>query len=164
MGCHTWFYKKKILEDFDEQFLKEKNLAFANKEISFAKEQYKTNKEEIIFWKKYERFYEKYLNKVEQLTKLELISGYLSSLDISHSEFNGILYEKTEYYNLFRTTDYEAPILYSLEETLKFISDNNLKGETYFCDEKKKIVEREIDFNLIKEFWEKHPDGLISFG
>ena len=60
----------------------------------------------------------------------------------------------------------DAPNLQSLEETIEFIKNNSDEcfGNSGWISEKKKCVTFEINFNNIKEFWIKYPNGLITFG
>lgn len=61
-------------------------------------------------------------------------------------------YEEVNYGNdLFRGLDYDAPNLYSRKETLNYIKNN-----------KDKVID--VNYDRIKEFWNKYKDGMIDFG
>jgi hypothetical protein len=67
-----------------------------------------------------------------------------------------------DFHDLFRINDYPTIELHSLEETMAFIDKRqrarDLDKKIHFLDPK------EETFELLKEFWEKHPDGMINFG
>lgn len=83
---------------------------------------------------------------IEWLIKHSLSYGF----NILHYE-NGVLYEEIdEFHDLFRVGDYPETTLHSFEETTEFIENNKVKGDIYWDE--------------LKKFWEKYPDGLITFG
>jgi hypothetical protein len=154
MGCHTWFYKK--LNSKEEELKKEILFKLYELRKTFIKNKkllsYITND---IFKIKNKKMSKKFLYKIY--------------VNIPHDNlktiFNNNIYEKVnEFHDLFRTNDYNSPILISFEETLNFINLNNLKGISYFSEEEKRIITEEPDFKKIKEFWNKYPDGIIEFG
>ena len=75
-------------------------------------------------------------------------------------KFKGKYYiEDTNVHDIFRTTEYPSDILLSEKDTLEFI--NNKEN---VCSNSKDINSGKVDLELIKEFWEKFPNGLIEFG
>lgn len=151
MGCHTWCYtpidipeKEKIKEflfDLYEDYLN----SFNNRWKNIIKNRIHKLKEDKI---SYNLLIEWYFNR----------SGF--------TEENGKYYTVTEYHDIFRCSDYDAPNLHSFEETLDFIKNNPDKcfGNSCWSEDEQKIVKLDIDYETIKEFWIKYPNGLITFG
>lgn len=166
MGCHTWFYKKLTLPTVDKEVMLSTIENFFNTERKYGKEQVKLNrynKRERILWGKYERFFKKALRNLNNFDDTELMSEYLIATNVKHNEVNGIFYEDVDYHDLFRHSDYNAPILYSFEETMSFIEENNCTGISYFNEDGVFITEKP-DIEKIKSFWDENPDGIIEFG
>jgi len=65
---------------------------------------------------------------------------------------NNIFYINSEYHDVFRIGDYPEDVLYSYEECLEYIKQYELKHN---------II---VDVYRLKEFWDKYPDGIITFG
>lgn len=61
----------------------------------------------------------------------------------------GVMFVETEFHDLFRIGGYPETQLFSLDETIDFIGQNQLK---------------KVDYLSIFKFWQKYPDGLIEFG
>lgn len=154
MGCHTWFYqklnktekeiKKEILFNLYESrklfFKNKKLLSYINNDIFKIKTKKLVKKE----------LYEIYVNTPQETLK---------------TVFKNDLYEKlNDFHDLFRTDNYNSPVLTSIEETLYFIKKNNLKGISYFSEKENKIITEEPNYEKIKYFWNKYPDGIIEFG
>ena len=55
-----------------------------------------------------------------------------------------------EFHDVFREIGYPENILNSLEETLKYIKDNN-------------CIKFEFTDDRLKQFWSKYPNGKIEF-
>jgi hypothetical protein len=69
---------------------------------------------------------------------------------------NKVNFEKQltcEFHDVFRTSDYDGAELYSLKETIDYISD-----------EKNGCLIMENTVELLNEFWDKYPEGVIEFG
>lgn len=69
------------------------------------------------------------------------------------------VFEK-RFHDIFRIHDYEANPCYSLEETLKLCDKYNVDWDKMY--EKTDIKMNNKD--LLIEFWETYPDGIIEFG
>ena len=68
-------------------------------------------------------------------------------------EHNGVYYEEVEsYYDIFRIRSYPKKVLLSKEETLRYITNTE-----------REIVMYEDSVDLLEEFWEKYPNGMITF-
>jgi hypothetical protein len=63
-------------------------------------------------------------------------------------------------HDLFRAAYHEGVYLLSLEETLKFVEDNKDEICSYFYNE----VTKKDWKDLLTDFWNKNPDGVIEFG
>ncbi len=68
--------------------------------------------------------------------------------------FKGKSYIQVTTHDLFRVPHYPDDKLGSYRETLSFIESNSKR--VYFPDD---LLEERL-----KEFWNKYPDGLITFG
>lgn len=169
MGCHTWFYKELKKPDLTNFEIKNKiinnienvTLPFLNKllkETSDKKEEIEL-KEEIYLTK----IHLKQIIDISLKDEYKLLHAYYDMLDINFTSYNGKFYENTEYQDIFRHRNYEAPTLTSLNDTLEFIKIHNCKGNCYF-DKNDKLINEEINFDKLKEFWNKYPNGIIEFG
>ena len=151
MGCHTWCYTpieipekeeiKNFLFDLYEDYLQ----SFKDRWKNIIKNRiHKLKEDKIPIWQLEEWYFDR--------------RGFTKE--------NGKYYMETEYHDIFRCNDYDAPNLHSLEETIEFIKNNSDKcfGNIGWVPEKQKCVAFEINFDNIKEFWTKYPNGLITFG
>lgn len=160
MGSHTWFYNKnnRTLEEAKDLYVK--NL---EKDTEFIKNILKDDNYGGYDWKEYYEEmnidnYEDFLNdqlksnrnKINNINDLSEEQIYKSQTETS-IYVNGKFYTMVEdFHDLFRT-NYNNTKLFSLEETLKFIKENNCS--VYDYTEKR-----------LKEFWNKYPNGVIDFG
>lgn len=151
MGCHTWCYTpiEKPDKDKCKEFLlvlyKDYLESFSGRWKNIIKNRiHKLNEDKIP----YELLIEWYFDR----------SGF--------TEENDKYYMETEYHDIFRCNNYDAPNLHSFEETLEFIKNNpdGCFGNYYWSENKQEFIETAIDFETIKEFWNNYPNGLITFG
>lgn len=158
MECHTWFYKRveipsktKMIEYISE--IMNKNIEFYNRLInkrdSFDEELLKLYPEWTVNY------------AIEKLKLLEeekyLISKNNENLIKSYCEYsnhlyvNGNLYKNVkDFHNEFIDDSYPQICLFSLEDTIKYINNNNC---ITYIDTNKRLI----------EFWEKYPNGMIKF-
>jgi hypothetical protein len=168
MGCHTWFYKKVDLT-LDEFY--EKEIKSVKKDLNYSlKTQEKVDKLGINEYLKqnpnspwevkdlrnlhYDINNTKYVLSVLESRTLNL-NDYLEDTFSYYVYIEGKgFYVDTDYHDLFRIYGYPEDKLFSLKETLDFITKY----------EKENDVKVEVEMNLLKEFWDEFPDGMIDFG
>lgn len=195
MGCHTWFYRKieRTQEEANESCIKglkkSRRLSwkiFKNptgyRGINWE-ENCDSNKENClksisILNRKIKAIYNGYYKKA--------VWNHQSDKDLTvYIKGKGLYIENTEFHDLFRRGGYPEDRLFSYEETIKYLEDNDsIITYGYFqrshqdipcinglCNGEKPTwfeVDREIgkteSLELIKEFWNKYPDGMIQFG
>jgi len=172
MGCHTWFFKKvepqptyeevrerylhhlKIEMGYHERFLsgtlsEEEEFLFENftKEISLHHLSVLSRKYRIV-----EGRYCK-LATMRHYRNTELNAPEFSDKDLQ-------FYEDVEgTHDIFRIGGYPEDELFSMEETLEFLNnhDDEIFSRQYSCA-KEEIIEK------LQEFWNKYPNGRITFG
>lgn len=159
MGCHTWFYRK--IERTQEE-AKQSCINYLKHARNLGWKIYKNPKGYAgIDWK---------VNKTEQLRYIYLLNrqirmvsnnlcqkaiwNYQNDEDlVEYFEGRGLYIEDTGFHDVFRKYGYPNDVLFSLEETLKYIDD--VKND---------CVLRENSKERLYEFWSKFPNGAISFG
>ncbi len=182
MGCHTWFYKKMETPSNEVMYnsiknVLDSNLKYYRLHFSFIKKallfvyswilipafknsnRFKElhNECHIIYYGRELMLLKQNKDNTEWLAKKYASISYAASLGlISFVEGKGLYHEPESDslpHDVFRVYDYPDIKLFSLEETLAFIS--NPKNE---C----KVFEETHD--ELVEFWTKYPDGMICFG
>ena len=148
MGCHTWFYEK---VNKSEEELK--------KCLSNVLDDYIISENDTEIVEEIGLLYVKLANiKILRIIRLlnnntikynNLITHVSEYCDGLYLIKNKILYKEINFFDLFRT-GYSDKILLSLGETLQFIKDSN-------------IVIEDKNLILLKQFWIKHPNGVIDF-
>lgn len=160
MGCHTWFYKKinpqptyeEVKENVLNQFYIE--LDFYNNTLNGC-----DIDEELL--SVYPEFTTEYYIKAKAITERQIAfikkdlckKAIYDRYSCLRLNIDSVLYVNCEYHDLFRKYTFSEDKLFSLEETLNYI-------EKY----KDEISLFEDTFELLKEFWNKYPDGVIDFG
>lgn len=92
----------------------------------------------------------------EDVTKDNLLQSLYASWSpelITYVEEKGWYRETGDFHDVFRKYGYPEDRLFSLEETLNYISDTKNECVVYDYTE-----------NKLKEFWEKYPNAMIQFG
>lgn len=169
MGCHTWFHKKINVsyEEARDSLVKKykSNIELTQKWID------NPNDDEYVDMLKYYEYYTiEYLTEQNEIDrrKLRMVeSGYckeavmrkydnntIDKFNVYHYIKNVGMFVDCEYHNLFRIPGYPEDMLFSLEETIEFIKINKNFIYWYANDWEKRL----------NEFWEKYPDGMITFG
>ncbi len=157
MGCHTWFYKKSslTLEQAKEKLIKRqqkiideyKNMKF----IDYAK----LLVDFPYMYDSKERLIELYQRRIKRIQnpniKEETIYFHLDEGD--YIEGKGY-YTDAGFHDLFRIGGYPEVCLFSLDQTLEYIK----------IYEKKYNCKIDVMMDLLQEFWNKYPDGMINFG
>jgi len=155
MGCHTWFYKKskRTIEEAREIFIDEakKNIKLHH-EVMLEPDEYW---EDSGFTKEDSEIWCKVVERQIQIVEKGLcnVAVYNKQPEISFMTESGFFIEHEGYHDLFRKGGYPDIKLYSLEETLEYIND-----EENNCRVFENTVER------LEEFWKECPDGAIEFG
>jgi hypothetical protein len=140
MGCHTWFYKK---EERSIEEARQKLVEALNRVI----EAYTIDRESPeSYYNHFRNAYNKTHAEMDWLVKV--IQRQIGMIE------KGLFVDIDGVHDVFRIGGYPDDTLFSLEETLKFIED---QGE--------KVYAKADNWQeLLKYFWEKHPDGMIDFG
>ena len=151
MSCGTWCYKKS-----ERQYTPDEIFVLFKKHIN----NYIEDCKEIIAGTKWagEKLqntdpYYPYESKEEAEEDLIKLNWFIDNVDNVETVYSFKQnYEEVNYGNdLFRGLDYDAPNLYSRKETLNYIKNN-----------KDKVID--VNYDRIKEFWNKYKDGMIDFG
>ena len=167
MGCHTWFYRK---VEIDYETAKSSLIKRYSEEINLCQKwiDNPTDPEYLEMVKVYTDWTIDNLMYDVEVTKrrLRLVEGGYCKLAVMHKYQTGLtavyryvnnigmFKSLNEFHDIFRIHNYPEDQLFSLIDTLQFIEDH--KAEiTYHCQN----WESEL---LI--FWNKYPDGMITFG
>ncbi len=177
MGCHTWFSRKssRTIEEAREILINR-----YKKHIKMLAEDF-TTEDKIML---YEDFYESkhgekteeeillfYNNKIEHdiaviNRKIQIISKGLCNVAVMKHQSSpdrlsyyfpdkGFFIGCDDFHNCFRLHGYPEDMLFSKEETYKFLEDNKNNP----------LLEiHENTYKWLDEFWDKYPDGFIHFG
>ncbi len=165
MGCHTWFYKR--IDHNPEYAHVQSYVAAKIKESVDLNQKWVDDPQDpeylemsLIYteWtpeyiKHCLELYSRQLRMVEKgLCKEAVFYKYCSYKDYTYVPGKGF-YIEADYHDLFRHYSFNDTKLFSMEETVAFITDH--KNACTFED----YTERKLI-----EFWNKHPDGMIDFG
>jgi hypothetical protein len=166
MGCHTWFYKK-VKGPTREEAIEKIRIAH-EKEVAFLRRMI-ADRESIdadlleaypewtpVYAQERIPYWESELENLKDpaLSDDDVFKNYISiGYDIKSYIAGKGFYSSTDElpHDLFRKYNYPEDQLFSLDETLEYIRNNECT--TYEWTEEK-----------LKEFWTNHPDGMISFG
>ena len=192
MGCHTWFYKKSELKiekarenlinrlktgiDFDKLIIEfytvvdlphSEIFSGENQDFHYTSEKIFKIGEKIFGDDVYLEFLESYPEwDIELCTKrikiyerqIRMIEKGLCNCAV-YKRMNGFFVngnyyvDSNEFHDVFRKYGYPETILTSYDETIKYIEDKKNECSTY-----------EYTHIRLKEFWDKYPDGIITFG
>ena len=165
MGCHTWFKVKSAYskEELRQKWIEQQKLWIRDWTVytNDPKNKYRSQR---IFGKHSQEWYEfqlalfkRQLRMVENGTiKQSFINHINGTKDEDLYEIvDGVIYCETDKmpHDLFRKGSYPDKRLFSLKETMKYINDPENSCIIY-----------EDTVELLNEFWNKNPDGMISFG
>ena len=191
MGCHTWFYRKieRTQEEAKQSCLRglrksEKlNLnILANRNYNGLDWSDWTESELI----KHDSYLKRQIKMVNNNFCQRAVWNHQNDENLTeYIEGKGLYIEDTGFHDVFRRGDYPEDRLFSHEETIKYLEDNDsIITYGYFqrshqdipcinglCNGEKPTwfeVDRESRkleaLGLLKEFWDKYPDGMIEFG
>jgi hydroxymethylpyrimidine pyrophosphatase-like HAD family hydrolase len=180
MGCHTWFFKpyniskdkvrnnvintyKRSIKFYDNMInhrdkidlelletYPEWTIDYGIKQKAIVERQLKIVKKGLCEIAIYNKYHTSNYNVTSYNCKKQIF--YISSNDLPH--------------DVFRIGDYPDDILFSLEETLKYLEDNDdniYYTSTCFDKTDRNILKQEAIKQLVK-FWKKYPEGMINFG
>jgi len=166
MGCHTWCYNKAfdlncmfpdetisiVLQNI---FIKYDILA----DIAKEKEWIKDHKDKALYFKRLKSFWDRgwFRNDKPKRKLLDIIAN--NTLEVLPYTFKvGVAWKPVEEYgnNLFRVAGYPEDVMLSYEDTMKFLDK--------YYDPKNVYRGGVRNDALIKEFWEKYPNGMICVG
>lgn len=168
MGCHTWYYKKINPQPTYDEVRTQVLGRFVQGNIDLYQKMIDGTldadlKDAYPEWN--EEYGRKYL-PIMNRTKRMIEGGYCKVAVCKRYEHKDNYFAMTEYvdgvfyvstddlpHDLFRRHDYPEDKLFSLEQTMKFIS--NWKDRMSFCDGWE---------DSVKKFWLENPDGMIEFG
>ena len=188
MGCHTWCYKRNTKPISELRKECAAYLDFDIKDHYRLREEYKQDPSlyaETHYWGTMlgntRRFNKKLKRLMRVKRRVELGSNKLLEYIYEHQprynhegvmqsspsrveEIKGIYYSPVDEYggNLFRIRNYPEDTLTSFEQTIAM-----LEREKNGVWEDGELVEDNVwvrDDVVIKEFWDKYPDGLIHMG
>jgi len=163
MGCHTWYCKRR-----ERSVERAREFAIDNmtRQVKSAKDgQVDTvNAHPNIDYVHWQAWAERCL----RMLKKGMLSDAMWRLQPERHSYlrDGVYWVVVDdFHNGFRTK-YNETWLFSLEETLKFIEDND--ADIYYTDvwndETPREVLKERKLRRVHEFWEKYPNGSIHFG
>jgi hypothetical protein len=171
MGCHTWLYKK--IETPSYEHIQKSVIHWYKKNINEMRNMYKQFDEGTLsdsdkecfencnFGKYREKWinmcliWERQMRMVENgLCKVATCKKYAENQEglVTYIDGKGF-YKSIKYGDIFRRYDYPVDKLWSYFETMEYV--NNPANECVLYD---------TSYKCIKEFWDKHPDGMIDFG
>ena len=159
MGCHTWHYRKleRTQEEAKQSCLaalkRGRNLCWKiyNNPTNYRGINWKTTKKEQFY---HIKIYNRKIKAVCNNYYQKAIWNNQNDKGLTiYVDGKGLYIADTGFHDSFRKYGYPDNMLFSLEETLKYIDDKNNSCETY-----------ENTFKRLKEFWNKYPEGLIEFG
>lgn len=184
MGCHTWHYRKieRTQQQATESCLKvlrhSRNLAWKiwKNPTNYCKINWNTTKEQQLQTIKVLNRQIKgvcngyYKEAVWNRQDDEELTKYISG--------QGLYIEDTGFHDTFRIGGYPEDNLFSLEETLEFLKNNDKKiaygikvcrnpeadWNNRVWEEVDRQAAKEKSIERLKEFWNKYPQGMIQFG
>lgn len=175
MGCHTWFYKR-VNRPIEEA------RKFAIEEIEKDRKAW----QEIVDndykgfncddWRQWEKdgpgegHIENWLKVLERQKRmiekgLCNVAVYNRQPEISRF-INGDFFVEEGTHDLFRIGGYPDDMLFSLEETLKYLEDkgDEIRYNSTKFDKTPREEAKAEAIERLKVFWDRNPDGMIKFG
>ena len=147
MGCHTWFSVPFIT---DKEKIKQDALEELNRE-DFP---YSAQEKQM-----YQYAIEQDLDDI--IVRIAICNSKYSNKGILHTANGKVYIDCKNYHDAFRCYGYPLNILKSLEEAIDFINTYEYKdrnGDIHKCETSEHTIP------TITEFFEKYPDGIITFG
>lgn len=188
MGCHTWFYKK-IEVDYDvvksnviKQLERELDLLdrMINRRDEIGPEalHYVMLLDAIPEWttefgNERKAIKERQLSIIKKdLCKEAMYSKYIhgnpgSGIITRYIKGKGIFISTDDLpHGLFRRGNYPDDTLFSLEETLKYLDDNDsvISYPFWNNESENRQTRKEKCVEELTKFWKEYPDGMICFG
>lgn len=181
MGCHTWFYnkidnmpkehissiKEKLITDINgywimntskEDFIKEikENIA-ADESFAYLKEMLKDGYFESQVSK-----YKKYLDILNNDTDIDSFNSVVKDCYFCQEIDNVTYYCLTQFgwHDKFRVYGYPEEIFYDAQTLIDFLKNYDQK---MIGPDKSTGFNTDIE-NIIKEFFNKYPNGMVQFG
>lgn len=162
MGCHTWAAYKcnRSIEEVRQIWI-EKRIKWIedyqkyidNPDLSpFERDSMESKIWNMSIYKRQLQIVKKGLCNVAVMNDQPEHSYYISD--------KGFYIVCNDFHDMFRVSGYPKDILFSYQESLDFIS----KYENQYNTKIKIDYYNENDKNLLREFWEKYPEGIIFFG
>ena len=174
MGCHTWFSvpfitdKEKIKQDALEE-LNRVEYPYTEQEKKMYKYAIKQDLDQIIAEIACSKYYKLHTKAVSGIIYIDAndaeVERYNKENNINLNRFDN--YKDVQNLNLkfwgnaFRCAGYPKIILRSLKETIDFINTYEFTdddGNIHKCETSEHTIP------TITEFFEKYPDGIITFG
>ena len=175
MGCHTWFKveSKYSLEELRQIWIQQR-INWIERWETFTKNPeceerteggiFSSYTQEYFDW--YLKVYKRQFDFVKKgIVKQDFIH-HLTHMDDEdmHEIHNGILYCDNEDvpHDIFRIGDYPDDILFSFEESKKFIEKN--RDKIFYGTASSQAQSEEECLYLLRNFWNKNRIGMIDFG
>lgn len=158
MGCHTWFYRKieRTQEEAKQSCLRGLRKSEKLNLNILANRNYKGlnwsnwTESELI---KHDSYLKRQIRMVDNNFCKRAVWNHQDDENLTEYIDGKGFYMETDFHDTFRKYGYPENRLFSLQETLDYI--NNPKND---CT----IYENTIE--ILEEFWNKYPDGMIEFG
>lgn len=170
MGCHTWYYTKieRTQEEATEVCLRVLRRARNSWWKSFkywedGVEWYRLCYEIILSEREYKNNCFKHVNILNR--QIRMVSngyckravwnnqdGFMGAMT-EYVDGVGLFMEVDDFHDGFRVHDYPDIHLLSLQETLDYIESRGEQCQSY-----------EYTLDILVEFWNKYPNGMICFG
>jgi hypothetical protein len=181
MGCHTWFYKKievtedQVREDVTKYLKREIDFydRLVNNRDGIDKDLLETYPEWTKEYGLYHKpIYERRLRIIEKgLCKLAMYYKYKSTKlgGVYHfDKHTCTMYVSTDSlpHDTFRRGGYPEDKLLSLEDTLKYLEDNDdiIYYTSTIFDKTDRNILKDKSIERLKKFWNEYPEGMIDFG
>lgn len=174
MGCHTWFYKK---IEVDHETVKANVADLYKREIDLYDRMISRRDEidaelleaypewTVEYGIKQKAIYERKLKNINcDLCKAAMYRRYKHGNDLTmYVEGKGFYITNNDLpHDTFRRGNYPDDRLFSLEETLKYLEDND--SIIYYYDNTEREKSKTEAIERLKKFWNEYPDGMIEFG
>lgn len=171
MGCHTWFFTKVDPQPTYEQ-VREKLLSHYHIEMGFYQRHVSNTLAEDELFLFEDRTIEsseyaisviqRWISRVEKrLCQVATMRHGAGTMNDTFCERDHQFYTEVGLHDVFRIGGYPNDELLSFEDTMEFFEKNDDK---IFWGGAPTVIGKEATIEIIREFWNKYPNGMIHFG